>query len=919
VTRRKIGSGRRGRDSFVDDKTDGALSSVLEISETLRTKVMRPIGAGPLPPPHLVRNADLDPYIYEGIPWINRGRGILDPTPGNFPPLNRRLRREAQAGLGTPTRISAMRPSPAMTMSEADGPMAGMYDLRIIARPENITPIDEVLDSMQEIETRVDSMLGAKPRTLREATDNLKRLENLINAKGSGRGNFRLSIPYFASQMQPELSAVSPRFSGDSTPMSSYDYGVYYGVALNILEYPEAFTDTHLLIAAANSPDEPVRNDFAGGSFSRFPNYYSIYQRSRKERLGAVPDTTMAFEAMSGAQDMSSYTVDTEGNRVTSGGQVPMAITIPIYKSEGQKGTRMVARQSGILDLNLLLRGLNPDGTLSTVVDPPIDLIGSREEYLEFWQDVLRRTGEARKPIIDSVTSSILLGGIQEIDDLRGKIAQLKSANSQVPNENTLQSIRTLEGRMAEVYSQTNKATSLSTTLHEFGHALDYLGNYRNSPGHTLARFNASTGVSSEYERDRDIATLMMIDEGMDHPIKDDLARVVAREFVKEKIIEMVLSNSENLPLYATTAMKTEEKISGIGSSIASLLAAGTGDSGGRRLIESFHKGFAEEEAGFASVSPKRLQKTMGELISSGIVRRDLLNQPNKLRQEAEKVIGRLRQIGEESLLESSSLPVPDQYKTYKSVIEPAIDAAYERVAKLSNRRTQAAALLATAAAVHDMYARGIRALVSDIQNSLADAKNMAAGFEYASDWISRNISPQMKQQIEIDGGRTLLRTLISENPAAINEFMEIFARHRGLAWLDSNGSFSPTDYLIDLLRFASEKNSNRMNTILQVVNGWYATEGTNGWKDLTDDEIRLVQSAVSKLTDYAGPADYAYSYPPKFQMDSNKETYAELHPIVLMKLEKFMRKLTADERRAVEKLHAEMVARARSAMNPNG
>jgi len=28
---------------------------------------------------------------------------------------------------------------------------------------------------------------------------------------------------------------------------------------------------------------------------------------------------------------------------------------------------------------------------------------------------------------------------------------------------------------------------------------------------------------------------------------------------------------------------------------------------------------------------------------------------------------------------------------------------------------------------------------------------------------------------------------------------------------------------------------------------------------------------------------------------------------------------LTADERRAVEKLHAEMVARARSAMNPNG
>jgi len=42
-----------------------------------------PIGMRQLPPPHLVRNADNDAYIYEGIPWINRGRGILDPTPGN--------------------------------------------------------------------------------------------------------------------------------------------------------------------------------------------------------------------------------------------------------------------------------------------------------------------------------------------------------------------------------------------------------------------------------------------------------------------------------------------------------------------------------------------------------------------------------------------------------------------------------------------------------------------------------------------------------------------------------------------------------------------------------------------------------------------------------------------------------------------
>lgn len=35
--------------------------------------------------PATARNADLDPYVLEGIPTINRGRGILDPTPGGKP------------------------------------------------------------------------------------------------------------------------------------------------------------------------------------------------------------------------------------------------------------------------------------------------------------------------------------------------------------------------------------------------------------------------------------------------------------------------------------------------------------------------------------------------------------------------------------------------------------------------------------------------------------------------------------------------------------------------------------------------------------------------------------------------------------------------------------------------------------------
>lgn len=35
--------------------------------------------------PATARNADMDPYVLEGIPTINRGRGVLDPTPGGKP------------------------------------------------------------------------------------------------------------------------------------------------------------------------------------------------------------------------------------------------------------------------------------------------------------------------------------------------------------------------------------------------------------------------------------------------------------------------------------------------------------------------------------------------------------------------------------------------------------------------------------------------------------------------------------------------------------------------------------------------------------------------------------------------------------------------------------------------------------------
>jgi len=51
-----------------------------------------PIGLVNLPPPHIARDADSDSLIYEGIAYINRGRGIPDPTPFGISEMIRGVR-----------------------------------------------------------------------------------------------------------------------------------------------------------------------------------------------------------------------------------------------------------------------------------------------------------------------------------------------------------------------------------------------------------------------------------------------------------------------------------------------------------------------------------------------------------------------------------------------------------------------------------------------------------------------------------------------------------------------------------------------------------------------------------------------------------------------------------------------------------
>lgn len=914
MTRKKIGSKRTSRDSFVDDKTDAALSSVSELTETVRTKVMRPIGAGPLPPPHLVRNADLDPYIYEGIPWINRGRGIIDPTPGNVAPLNRRIRREFRADLGTAARISAMRPSPIVTMSYADGPMAAMADPRNLSRPENVIPIDESSASINEIETRVDAILGPKPTTLKQATDNLKKLENIVNSGTPNGNNFKLETPYFASQMQPELAAVSPRFAGDNTPMSSYDYGVYYGVAANLLDYPEAFKDVHLAVAAANNPDSPTE-DGVGGSALSLPSYFSISQKSESVRgttgLGPV-------RAASGAKEMSFVDIDTVGGRATSGARLPIVIQMPVYKSDGQKGTDMTVSGS-VAQLMLSAAGARSNVPIVVgTTEPPVDHVEEITEHLAFWERVLAKTGVARQPLMDSVSMSVLLGYMQEMQNLQGKISQLKNMTSQAPNPNALQSIRSLEQRMKELYSEAQEAVALATTMHEMGHLLDFVGEYKTSPDYSNAIAATSSGLNSEYEMVRDLTVITGLKQGLDHPIKSDLADTLSRKFVKEKLLEMiaVISRLNSLPQVVAMAQVVGNDLIAMDPSIKNMLSPGA-LSGNRidRLIAAFETLVNTDLSDInATVMPGTL---VAPFVNSGIFSQNLISDPARLTQMAETAIIRLKQIGEDSIVGVVGPGAREQYDFYKGQIEVIIEAAEERIGAFSRPAQRAVALAATAVAAHALYLRGFNTFLVNSSNEQSALVNQEQGLQFLAGWFGNNVTQNDMDKAVLDGGRKIMTDLLASNPAVVREFMEAYGSHEGKPWFDGNGAFDETEYLKYILNGPNGPRGMTQDSLVTIINHWYAAQGGNGWKNLSDQEIRLVQSAAAKLTDYGGPADYAFNTPlPKFQTASNKETYAELHPIILLRMERMLQKLTAEERRAVERLHEEMIANARAVIN---
>ena len=138
---------------------------------------MVPIGFAGLPPAHIARDADKDFRVWEGYSWINRGQGILDPTPDGAMGSAARGMRSFGGRLANifdqPNRVRRMTRRDRENSRRNDA-TAAINDLnQLVPKPSsercgNNRLKNRLLNLAEEVSEFVDGEITATPRTRRE-------------------------------------------------------------------------------------------------------------------------------------------------------------------------------------------------------------------------------------------------------------------------------------------------------------------------------------------------------------------------------------------------------------------------------------------------------------------------------------------------------------------------------------------------------------------------------------------------------------------------------------------------------------------------------------------------------------------------------------------------------------------------------
>lgn len=928
---------------FVAERIASSVEKFGEIYSEMKQKALNP-DAGRNMNPWTARNADNDLYVLEGIRRINFGRGVIDPTPGgtgiqSVPQrptnrLNRQVRRSSRA---TPKRIPRSPSTFSRYVASVGGETGRMAsDISRYPRGRNFARVtrDEIDSAVFETKQKVDSVLGEQPKTLEKLLLNLKKLEMLTNGmmedgspiENKTDRNFSLFPLYFMAMLQPGLEkAVGGRFRGKDTVPSLFDLGIYYSLASDIIDNPEAFRNVDLYVEPANMPDSSQTPGFEG-AVATFPSYYSLKARRPGD------NRRVSAYGLSGVVEPSSVTspygvkeytnlVRWKLNPKLVGGKIPILMKL-MTENTGQ-------------ERKATFRGVeaNRDRKVNEPWMPRVEPVFFSEEarpskltqvqnlldeYMDYLESSDGPDGQSRPPFIETTVAAVTVSALEEASQIFAKAEEVLSENPSVTPG-------MIEAMKKEAYDLLDKAEMLAAiTLakHEMGHVLDAIGDYKNSPAYEQATDTAGRGLNTNYEYSRDMAVLESLQNMEPSPYLDDVAEELARNLMRQ-VLKTILTDYMVYSNASSVLAKINENLSSL-----SAVRSKTDDfmNHDRKLLDGVLLWMRDMAAGRIKTTQDALQWPT----RSGLIRLSPDMDPVAVNEKIEALTKEIAEM----------FPRFDNFGWHPQVREALSAARFmlkdQNFSDLSDQASvqgkvflSAARLFGLLSYLDETLQRAKKILEETIKSgkpkredftpegeamSLSDPSMEMmpmTRYSYLVPWIN-------EQTIDMNGvengWRSLMSQIISGNPSAVEEFMEIYGKNeREDSWMDEEARFSKAGYVASELRPINSQGKIGVPrlAVLTAINNAVNKRGSSGWKDLTDEEALIMSEAMEGITDYAGQTDYSLSSPiPRNIQTSNAETYAELHAAIATGMESILDKLTQPERDVAKKLHDQMIQR---------
>lgn len=441
------------------------------------------------------------------------------------PTDNRRTRRNKIKKQKPEKRFSSVQSiSTIASERENSGGPLGKIEKYPLPRPtENdwLYDVNGLRQKIDEIEAKVDSFFPGKPKKIRHAIQNIETIVETMNNAGI---NTEVSPSYFVlSSMGALQEVLGGRYSGPDTPISPAELGAYYALMHHLIEYPAAFKDVFLDFNSLNMPDQPAANA-PGGTTGILPTFMEFtLNRAGLGAQGIRQNPSLpglegrVLVSQVGLDDMTQVGVSINPKLRRASKSIQLSLPSIPY-NQGKNPEFFVP---GIGPISLQLEEI-PNGVVDAVINEMLEMATNKRD--------------SSGGIMDTTITTAVSQLSQEIANNYEEAMNLAKQKPALRN----QIVSNATNKAIEGFDEMLKVSTFLVGVHEFGHLLDGVGDWRNSPN--AANKNSGNGLNSAREFRLAVAELSAIESGMSSPFVNDIADMYATKFVVEQVMDALQS-----------------------------------------------------------------------------------------------------------------------------------------------------------------------------------------------------------------------------------------------------------------------------------------------------------------------------------------------------------------------------------------